>query len=199
MSCWGSNPVFCFEWGVREGGRGEWGSWTVSTAWPPAVLYLVSQTRELSAWVDFRGPWKIAHNHPLPPLLSPSGFGVTWPPFYDNLCLLPSLYLQMEISQSPPVFRCQVRSALPTSRGCYGSNGHNRHMFLLPEKSESFVILIIIVWVITTDKVWITLYVIHYPSTWHRFTDLILKNLKLGDEVAFIIPHVTEEEPELHK
>ena len=43
------------------------------------------------------------------------------------------------------VFGCQVRSALPTSQGCYGSNGHNRHMFLLPEKSESFVVLIIII------------------------------------------------------
>ena len=63
-------------------------------------------------------------------------------------------------------------------RDCCGSNRHSRQMFFLPERSESFVVLIIIVWVITTDKMWINLYVSLYPSTWHIFTDLILKNLK---------------------
>ena len=28
LSCWGSNPVFCFKQGVRERDRGEGGSWT---------------------------------------------------------------------------------------------------------------------------------------------------------------------------
>ena len=37
-----------------------------------------------------------------------------------------------------------MRSVLPTSWGCYGSNKHNKHMSLLPEKSESFVVLITI-------------------------------------------------------
>ena len=45
----------------------------------------------------------------------------------------------------------------------------------------------------------ILLYISHYPSTWHIFTDLILKNPKWGDEEVLIIAHVTEEEPELHK
>ena len=43
------------------------------------------------------------------------------------------------------VLRYQMRSVLHTSCGCHGSNGGNRHVFLLPEKSKAFVVLIITV------------------------------------------------------
>lgn len=72
-------------------------------------------------------------------------------------------------------------------------------MFLLPEKSESFVVLIIKVQVITTDKCKFFYMSVIIQAPGHIVTDLILRISELGDEEVLIIAHVTEEEPELHK
>lgn len=101
----------------------------------PQALTLVAQT------VDLREPRKIpCKSLLLPRRLSVAGFRITGPQSELQLCLFLTLWPGAEISQSPATLH--EISAAP-SWGCYESNGGTMSISLLPEKLNSFVIIII--------------------------------------------------------
>ena len=143
MSCWSSNTVFWVEKPVRGVGRGEAGSWYTSLQ-PGHLLFLTwlhQQECALLEWTS--GGLEDWLQLPLPPPLPQWWWGhrtLVWVPALPFPDFVPEDVNLPELR----VFRCQMRSMLPTSRGCCGSNGCNRNIFLLPEKSKSFVVSIII-------------------------------------------------------
>ena len=142
MSCWSSNPVFWVEKGVRGAGRGEAGSWYTSLqpGHLPSLTWFQQQKCASLEWTS--GGLKDWLQLPLPPALPQWWWG------HRTLVWVPALSLPNFVPEDVNlpelhVFECQMRSILPISRGCCGSNRLSKNIFLLPEKSKSFVVLII--------------------------------------------------------
>lgn len=112
-------------------GRGPKGSREVN-AWSLAVPDLVLQTEVLPAWVDFRRSWKTAYSHLHPPAVPHWWWGHRTSTRVPALCN-PNFVPEDLNLPEPHMFRCHVRSMLPTSCGCCGRNGGNWHVFLSGE------------------------------------------------------------------
>ena len=107
------NLLFWVEKGVRGVGRGEAGRWTLQrmTSHHPSPGFTNRRAAHLSG---FQGSKKIACKS-LPSALSTSSFEVIGPQFESQLCLFLTLWPGARKVLEPRVFRCHMRSVLPTS------------------------------------------------------------------------------------
>ena len=137
-----SGAVTCFLLQKMSKGRGRRGSRELSMF--PQPDHLLALTWFHRQGVNLRGLWKITCNHLLPPALPQWQWGHRTSAWVPVLCF-PNLFPEDLNLLESRVFRYHVRSALPTSCGCCGINGCNRHIFLLLEKSMSFAVLVITV------------------------------------------------------